>query len=307
MLARSKETILCFFFFCSLHLSEAWLKLFLTWLALRNRSVHTRGPAPTFKCIMSRSLLSIRTLGKSLFIIHHYVLHMANSFLVWPTSFLCIQQNLKLTFSLKVLPSEGSGGGRVWGRAGQRRVHIKEKQPSVSTGSKQLVEEMQDVWTKTDKMQDDRKQISLPFYSSCKRRGWPSECRDVSQSPDAGSPLISSPLIFLSSFSHLPSSSSLLPLPHFFLSSLLFFLSSNLFPLLSLLSSLLLSQHSDGHLTVGLVLVCHDLLLEKFFSLLPRCLICSFAFLLRSTRTKNLSHVGTHRSKVAPLELSCYN
>lgn len=108
MLAWSKETILCFFF-CSVPLSEAWLKIFLTWLALQNRSVRTRAPAPTFKCIMSRSLLSIRTLGKSLFIIHHYVLHMVNSFLVWPTSFLCIQQNPKLTFSLKVLPSEGRG------------------------------------------------------------------------------------------------------------------------------------------------------------------------------------------------------
>lgn len=101
----------------------------------------------------------------------------------------------------------------------------------------------------------------FPFlYPSCKRRVWPSEFCDVSQSPDAGSPLLLTPLI----------------------SPSLIFL---------LLSSPLLCRVMVCHLTVGLHMLSFstDLLLERSFSLLPCCLIWSFAFLLRSTRSENVS------------------
>lgn len=54
--------------------------------------------------------------------------------------------------------------GRDEEEGGQTKVHIKEKQPSVSAGSKQLLQEMQDVWRKTDEMKGDRKQT--PSFSS---------------------------------------------------------------------------------------------------------------------------------------------
>lgn len=92
---------------------------------------------------------------------------MASCFSVWSTIFPVqsfIHARPQVGFSLKVLPI----AGKVCVRVGGGRVHIKEERPSVSTGSKQLVEEMQDVWTKTDRMEDDRKQISLPFTPPAK-------------------------------------------------------------------------------------------------------------------------------------------
>lgn len=68
-------------FFCSLPLSEAWLLIVLTWLALQQICIQVH-PLPHSNANISRSLFSNRTSGERLFIIHHYVLQMANSFSV---------------------------------------------------------------------------------------------------------------------------------------------------------------------------------------------------------------------------------
>lgn len=68
----------------------------------------------------------------------------------------------------------------------RERVCIKEKQPSVWVSSKQLVEGMQDVCTKTDKMGDDRKQISSCFFPTLWARQAGSPCAVMPpQLPDA--------------------------------------------------------------------------------------------------------------------------
>ena len=157
----------------------------------------------------------------------------------------------------------------MWGGVGQRRVHIKEKQPSVSAGSTQLVEEMQDVWTKTDKMEDDRKQISLPLPLLQEKRLtirvlW---CLTVSRCW-LSSPPHSSHLPFSNLLTSLSFRSSLLSSP--------------------LLSSPVPSSAEWWYVTLPLDSTCFPFPRTRY-SLLPRCLIWSFAFLLRSTRSKNVS------------------
>lgn len=61
------------------------------------------------------------------------------------------------------------------------RVCIKEKQPSVWASSKQLLERMQDVCNETDKMEDDRKQISTVFSYSLSEASGQRVCCDASK------------------------------------------------------------------------------------------------------------------------------
>lgn len=121
-----------------------------------------------------------------------------------PTSlFVIMDQGVSLSLE-DSFPQLASQSLTWWGRAvGKRREHIKERQPSVCTGSKQLVEDMQGVWTKTDKMEDDRKHIPLPFTRSGEEKV-DHQSPVMSQSPDAAS-LFCFPLILSSLSSSLSS------------------------------------------------------------------------------------------------------